>query len=169
MTPPGSTLLVFQPTSKTLLLLKVVVRSLQPLRSSRKNALKHGDERGLMYARTLLCMMLMLTALTMGARGRDRLNLRVSPAVAIAPADLTVRATVEASESNRAIEIIAESGDFYRSSEIPLDGENAPRTTRFEFRGLPGGTYAVRAVLKGANDGVLARAHQEFNVIAIDR
>ena len=33
-----------------------------------------------------------------------------------------------------------------------------------EFRGLPGGIYAVRAVLKGAN-GVLALAHQEVNVV----
>jgi hypothetical protein len=119
-----------------------------------------------MYVRPLLCMMLMLTSLTSGARGSSRLSLRVSPAVAIAPADLTVRATIEASGSNRAIEIIAESGEFYRSSEIPLDGENAPRTARFEFHGLPGGTYAVHAVLKGANDGVLARVHQEVHVVA---
>jgi hypothetical protein len=111
-------------------------------------------------------MTLMLTILTSGARGTDRLSMRVSPAVAIAPADLTVRATIEASRSNRSIEIIAESGEFYRSSEIPLDGENAPRTTRFELRGLPGGTYAVHAVLKGANDGVLARANQEIHVVS---
>jgi hypothetical protein len=122
-----------------------------------------------MYVRTLLCTMLMLTTLPIGARGGNRLNIRVTPAISIAPADLTVRATVESSAYNRAIEIIAESEAFYRSSEIPLDGANAPRTTRFEFRGLPGGTYAVRAVLKGANDGVLAWAHQEFNVIAPDR
>jgi hypothetical protein len=120
-----------------------------------------------MDARTLFCCgMLVLVVMPIVARGGDRLNMRVTPTVAIAPADLTVRATVEVSRSNRAIEIIAESADFYRSSEIPLDGDRAPRTTRFEFRGLPGGMYAVRAVLKGANDQQLALAQQEIHVVA---
>jgi hypothetical protein len=110
--------------------------------------------------------MLVLMVMPIGARGGNRLNMRVTPTVAFAPADLTVRATVEASASNRAIEIIAESEDFYRSSEMPLDGDRAPRTTRFEFHGLPGGSYTVRAVLKGANDEELALAHQDINVVA---
>jgi len=171
ITPPGSTLIVFQPTSKTHLSLKgcgplLAPRGAQLSRPGGKTAVKHGDGRGSMNVRTLLCMILMLTALPIGAREGNRLDIRVSPSVAMAPADLTVRATIEASRFNRAIEIIAESDDFYRSSEIPLDGDSAPRTTRFEFHGLPGGTYAVRAVLKGANDGVLARARQEVNVVA---
>jgi hypothetical protein len=117
-----------------------------------------------MYIRTVLGLMLMLTTLPIAAREGNRLDIRVTPAVAIAPANLRVRATIEANRSNRAIEIIAESDSFYRSSEIPLDGERAPRTTQLEFRGLPGGVYAVRAVLKGAS-GVLALARQEVNVV----
>ena len=117
-----------------------------------------------MYVRTLLGLMLMLTTLPVAARERNRLDIRVTPVVAIAPANLRVRATIEVNQSNRAIEIIAESDDFYRSSEIPLDGDRAPRTTQLEFRGLPGGIYAVRAVLKGAN-GVLALARQEVNIV----
>ena len=117
-----------------------------------------------MYVRTQLGLMLMLTALPIAAREANRLDLHVTPAVAMAPADLRVRATIEANRSNRAIEIIAESDDFYRSSEIPLDGDRAPRTTQLEFRGLPGGDYAVRAVLKGAS-GVLANARQEVHVV----
>ena len=118
-----------------------------------------------MYVRTLLGLMLMLTALPIAAREASRLDIHVTPAVAMAPANLRVRATIEANRSNRAIEIIAESDDFYRSSEIPLDGDRAPRTTQLEFRGLPGGIYAVRAVLKGANGGVLALARQVINVV----
>ena len=56
-------------------------------------------------------------------------------------------------------------GEFYRSSEIQFDGERAPRTTRFEFRGLPGGKYAVAAVLKGANSERLASTQREINVV----
>jgi hypothetical protein len=118
-----------------------------------------------MYVRALLGLMLMLTTLPIVAREGTRLDIRVTPAVAMAPANLRVRATIEVNQSNRAIEIIAESDDFYRSSEIPLDGDRAPRTTQFEFRGLPGGIYAVRAVLKGANGGVLALARQVINVV----
>jgi len=96
----------------------------------------------------------------------ERLALRVSPAVAFAPANLIVRATVEADKGNRSIEIVAESPEFYRSSEIQLDGERAPRTTTFEFRSLPPGTYLVRATLFGDRGDERARVRQEVNVIA---
>jgi hypothetical protein len=98
--------------------------------------------------------------------GRSRLSIQVSPAVAIAPADLIVRATIPADPANRAIEISAESEVFYRSSEIQVDGDQAPRTNRFEFRGLPGGVYLVRAVLKGADDEPIASVAREVNVVA---
>jgi hypothetical protein len=164
MPPPGSTLVVFQRTSNSLLSLKVVVRSLHFLRSGGKTAAERGDGRGSMHVRTLLGMVLMLTTLPIAAREGNRLDIRVTPSVAIAPANLRVRATIEVNRSNRAVEIIAESDNFYRSSEIPLDGDKAPRTTQLEFRGLPGGDYAVRAVLKGAG-GVLANARQEVHVV----
>ncbi len=93
------------------------------------------------------------------------LSIRVSPSVSFAPADLVVRAVVEVNANNRAIEISAESGDFYRSSEIQLDGEKAPRTSQFEFLNLPRGVYEVRAVLKGSQGQALAFARQRINVV----
>ena len=119
-----------------------------------------------MKVRTLLCGILVAMAAPLGAGSPERLSMRVSPAVAFAPADLSVRATIEANDQNRTIEIIAESGDFYRSSEMSLNGEKAPRTTQFEFRGLPGGTYAVVAVLKGAGGEQLALTRREIQVVA---
>jgi hypothetical protein len=91
----------------------------------------------------------LVAAIDPGAAANERLSMRVSPAVAFAPANLVVRTQIAADEANRSIEIVAESEDFYRSSEIQLDGERAPRTSVFEFRSLPSGFYAVRAVLKG--------------------
>jgi hypothetical protein len=124
-----------------------------------------------MKLRILLCGVVVWVAMPVGTRTGERLAMRVSPAVAFAPADLIVRTTIESNAANRAIEIIAESADFYRSSEIPLDGEQAPRSNRLEFRSLPGGVYTVRAVLKGANDQALAQTRQEINVVssAIER
>jgi len=117
-----------------------------------------------MKARILLSGISMLLAVPLGVRTGDRLEMRVSPTVAIAPADLMVRTMVEANSANRSIEIVAESADFYRSSEIPLDGEKAARTAQFAFRNLPSGLYSVRAVLKGANAEQLAQTRQEINV-----
>ena len=104
------------------------------------------------------------TTLPLGAG--ERITMKVSPAVAFAPANLVVRATIEVDAENRSVEIVAESPDFYRSSEIQLEGERAARTTTFEFRSLPPGTYEVRAKLFGADGQQRAAVRQQVNVIA---
>jgi len=101
-------------------------------------------------------------------RATDRLALRVSPVVSFAPANLVVRATVEANAENRSIEVVAESEDFYRSSEMPLEGDRAPRTTRFEFRSLPTGSYQVRATLRGVSGKEIASTQEQINVVGTD-
>ncbi len=74
--------------------------------------------------------------------------------------------TITANESNRAVQIVAESETFYRSSEIQLEGDRAPRTSQFEFRSLPPGTYEVRATLLGSRGEERSTARQQVNVIA---
>jgi hypothetical protein len=101
-------------------------------------------------------------------RASDRLALRVSPTVSFAPANLVVRTTILANEENRSIEVVAESEDFYRSSEMPLEGDRAPRTTSFEFRSLPTGSYQVRAILKGVSGRELASIATQVNVVGND-
>ena len=113
---------------------------------------------------TLFGILMLITTLPMGAG--ERITVKVSPAVAFAPANLVVRTMIEADQDNRAVEIIAESADFYRSSQIQLEGDKAPRTTSFEFRSLPPGTYDVRALLIGADGEQRAFARQTINVIA---
>ena len=118
-----------------------------------------------MKVRAALFGILTLTA-TMPLGAGERLTLKVSPAVSFAPANLVVRATVPVDADNRAIEIVAESEDFYRSSEIQLEGDRAARTTMFEFRSLPPGTYEVRANLFGPNGQSRALIRQQVNVLA---
>jgi len=105
---------------------------------------------------------------TLPAGAGERISVKVSPAVAFAPANLVVRAMIEADQDNRAVEIVAESADFYRSSQTELEGDKAPRTSTFEFRSLPPGTYEVRAMLLGAGGAQRAFARQTINVIASD-
>lgn len=117
-----------------------------------------------MRVRTVLSGLVVMTwALPLGAG--DRITMKVSPAVAFAPANLIIRTMIEANENNRTMEIIAESPEFYRSSEIQLDGAHAPRTTIFEFRSVPGGMYEVKATVRDRGRNTLASARQQVNVI----
>ena len=71
----------------------------------------------------------------------------VSPVQSFAPTNLTIRIHVETDAGNRALEVVADSGNYYRSSRMQLEGAEAPRTISLEFRNLPGGDYDVRGVL----------------------
>ena len=82
--------------------------------------------------------------------GAERLVIRVSPSVAMAPAWVTVQTTVEADSENRALEIIVESADFFRSSMIQLNGQHSPRVNLFQFPNLPVGQYQVTGIVAGS-------------------
>ena len=94
-----------------------------------------------------LCVLAIAFPVTAG----ERLAMRLTPAMALEPALLTVRTTIEADADNRGLEIVAQSADFYRSSWIQLDGVSAPRLNVFEFKDLPTGTYEVTSTLTDAH------------------
>jgi hypothetical protein len=116
-----------------------------------------------MKLRMLLVGLLVAAAGPLGAE--TRLSMKVSPAVAFAPANLTMRATVVPDSRNRMLQIVAESDDYYRSSDIQLDGERAPRTTLVYFQSVPGGVYRVSALLTGAGGEELAFTQYDINVV----
>jgi hypothetical protein len=95
----------------------------------------------------------------------ESLTMAVSPVQSFAPTNLTVRVHVEPDAGNRALEVVAESGDYYRSSRIQLDGADAPRTISLEIRNLPGGDYDVRGTL--LDGGGRARAAARKQVIVL--
>jgi hypothetical protein len=105
--------------------------------------------RRLHYAAVLIGICLLFSASTLD--GSEPLRMRVSPLVAMAPGFLTVRVSVEAAAENRILQVVAESPDFYRSSQIQLDGAQAAPIAVFEFRNLPSGLYQVTGVLVGVN------------------
>lgn len=78
----------------------------------------------------------------------EKLSLRVTPNVSSAPSNVIVKATVAKSAENRWLHIAADSGTFYRSSAIQLDGDKAPAVTEIRFSNLPSGEYSVSAVLR---------------------
>src|SRR4051812_11303167 len=118
-----------------------------------------------MKLRVALIGILISGAGTLRMGAGERITLKVTPAVAFAPANLIVRAMIIADADNRAVEIVAESPEFYRSSMMQLEGESAARVTTFEFRSLPPGTYEVRANLFGASGEPRASIRQQVNVL----
>jgi hypothetical protein len=98
-------------------------------------------------ALTALTIIGMLTASgTTGAS--EKLALRVTPNVSSAPSTVIVKATVAKNADNRWLHIEADSGEFFRSSDIQLDGDRAPAVMEVRLRNLPGGEYTVKAVLR---------------------
>ena len=100
-----------------------------------------------------------------GHAEESRLRIEVSPQVTAAPAAVTVRAFVTPDDENRALQIVADSGSFYRSSMVPLDGANAAFITEARFKNLPGGKYEVIVVLLSA-DGDRTVDRREVTVTA---
>ena len=106
-----------------------------------------------------------LTTTVVGAG--EPLSIRVSPAISFAPANLVIRTSIEPDAINRAMEVVADSDGFYRSSTIQLDGDRAPRTTTFEFRSLPSGEYDVTAAVnrgRRSTEGTRARVRQRRRI-----
>jgi hypothetical protein len=85
------------------------------------------------------------------AAANQPLRVSVTPDLVSEPARVTVQVLVEPHAENRAIEIVAESEGFYRSSYVELEGDRAARYTVVRYRDLPAGTYEIRGVLRGSN------------------
>jgi len=96
----------------------------------------------------------------------ERLTMRVAPRFAFAPATLIVDAVAERDPANRALEIQVESPDYYRSTLMQLDGDQARRTTTVRYGGVPGGTYEVRVILFGSGGQQRAATAQHIEILS---
>ena len=96
-------------------------------------------------------------------QGNQRLAIRVSPIVSMAPAALTVRAVIEPSDENRRLNVTVDSDGYSTSSDIPLEGRSSARLSVIELKDVPSGLYEVRAVLMGPQ-GPLASSMQLVKV-----
>lgn len=107
-----------------------------------------------------------LIAASGGQGATEKLALRVSPHVSNAPSTVTIRATIEPSAANRYLAIEADSGTFYRSSEVQLDGDRAPVVTQMFLKDLPSGEYTVAAQLR---DNMGGRTIVRRTVVVLSR
>jgi hypothetical protein len=108
---------------------------------------------------------MILTALPAG--GAEPLRLSVTPAQSFAPATVLVRARIEPRADNRWLALVADGPNFYRSSEIQLNGDQAPKTVELRFSNLPGGDYEIYAVLSDNTGRQRAVVHLPAKVIGL--
>jgi len=113
--------------------------------------------------RVLLFVGVLITAAPVG--GSESLTLKVSPIQSFAPANLYIRLSIEPNANNRVVSIVAESEDYYRSSEVALEGEEGPRTVIVQFRSVPEGQYEIRTAVGNAQGKEMAAARQNINVL----
>ncbi len=113
----------------------------------------------------LACGLCLCLACSGSTRAGERpLSIRVSPAAATAPAFVRVQVNVATDADNRALEVVADSTNFYRASRVPLDGVDAAPVQVFEFPRLPSGVYEMRATLIGRG-GERATASATIQVV----
>ena len=82
-----------------------------------------------------------------GSAADGRLRIEVTPRISQAPAQVRIRAIVTPNAENRGLRVAADSGEFFRSSYLPLDGADAAPITDTSFKNLPGGEYEVTVTL----------------------
>jgi hypothetical protein len=91
--------------------------------------------------------------------------LNVGPAVSFEPCNIRITSRVEPSPANRALVIEVDSLSHYSSSEIPLEGDQAPRSRTMFQKDLPAGDYDVIATLR-TETGAPTVVHQKFQIVA---
>jgi hypothetical protein len=114
--------------------------------------------------RGIALLLLSIATSAVGLNAANRLSVKVSPAQALAPAFMRVQATVQPDAGNRSLRVVAQSDDFYRSTEVEIEGDRGPNVRVIEFAGLPSGLYHVDVVLMG-NDGQRAAATAMIRVV----
>ena len=69
---------------------------------------------------------------------------------------MRIEVLIETDGDNRALRIVADSGEHLRSSTIPLEGARAARFHSVVYRAMPAGHYEIQVELLDPRDTVRA-------------
>ena len=128
------------------------------------------------YAMLLLVLIAQAPAMAKGKPG-DRskgariqsdgspLTLRVTPRLAWIGSAVQALVRISPDDRNRLLRITVDSSDYYRSTDVALDGAEARRSHLLLLTSLPAGSYAIHAVVYGAS-GERGRIEQQFDVLS---
>lgn len=91
------------------------------------------------------------------------LAVRVTPRFALVGAWVQTAVRVTPDADNRLLRIMVDSEDYFRSSDVQLDGAYAARTHYLRLKDLPAGEYSLLAVVYGSR-GERARMQHRFQL-----
>ena len=109
---------------------------------------------------------LALLGMAAPATSRAALELRARPAFSFAPSYIQLDFVISPDRGNGALDVIAESDAFYRSSRIELEGERAPRILSIRYEAVPAGDYSVRGVLLDRTGRERVMVEKQITVMA---
>ena len=91
------------------------------------------------------------------------------PSVAMAPATVQLTLRVAPRKENRLLRVTLDSGAYYRSSDVPLEGAEAAAMHSVRWPGVPSGDYVVIVELFRSN-GSRHMAHAgRLDVVGVRR
>ncbi len=107
-----------------------------------------------------------ISAIAGAATGaQDLVKIRMSGRYYAEPATVHMTISVEPNADNRVLRIEADGENFFRATDLQLEGSHAPKTHTVSFKNVPAGNYMVRAqVLSRLEE--LARAEAPLVVIS---
>jgi hypothetical protein len=135
-----------------------------------RNAKTARDRFLVGFTGVLLAAVLSSGAVSSGAVSSDTgapVTLAVRPTVLFAGRDVRTTVRTPRDARNRELRIIVDAADYYASSDVQLDGVDAPATHQFTWKEPPSGAYRVEAILTRA-DGERRTVAECFAVLGVD-
>jgi hypothetical protein len=114
----------------------------------------------------LTCWTLLAQPVTVSA-ANDELTVRLPTFIMRSASLVRAQIWIPRDEDNRVLRITLDSGTFYRSSDLPLEGERAAQSHTLVWHALPPGAYEVTIELVGTTR-VRQVLRRELTVIGID-
>ena len=87
------------------------------------------------------------------------LVLSATPMISFAPSTLRVKVQVPPESANRLLIITLDGEQFYRSSQVQLDGAEAPKTSWWDIPHVPQGDYELTARVYNDTAKLVSSAH----------
>jgi len=92
------------------------------------------------------------------------LVLSVTPQISFAPATLRVKVQVPPEPANRLLVVTLDGEDYFRSTDIQLDGADAPKTSWWDIPHVPQGDYDLSARVYDSSAHLVSSTHREVIV-----
>jgi hypothetical protein len=128
----------------------------------------HLREPGLTAIAAAVTVAFMTLASLEASGSDDVVRMRVTQPDPDLPGQVRVVVSVEPDDENRALVVEADSGTFFRSSEFTLEGSEAARTHRIDWRQLPAGEYRVAAYLRRSSGKRTFASYFYLKVLGLD-